>query len=93
VIAGGTGQARRFRIYLPVWPFWPVHQSKFTVRWVATLARINELNGHFKAHAKDHHSRRGLIMMVNRRKSLLSYLKSKDATRYRDLIAKLGLRK
>jgi small subunit ribosomal protein S15 len=56
-------------------------------------ARINELNGHFKAHAKDHHSRRGLIMMVNRRKSLLSYLKSKDATRYRDLIAKLGLRK
>ena len=44
----------------------------------------------FKAHMKDHHSRRGLIMMVNRRKSLLSYLKSKDATRYRDLIAKLG---
>jgi small subunit ribosomal protein S15 len=56
-------------------------------------ARINELNGHFKEHQKDHHSRRGLIMMVNRRKSLLSYLKSKDATRYRDLIAKLGLRK
>ena len=56
-------------------------------------ARINELNGHFKAHSKDHHSRRGLIMMVNRRKSLLSYLKGKDATRYRDLIAKLGLRK
>jgi small subunit ribosomal protein S15 len=56
-------------------------------------ARINDLNGHFKAHKKDHHSRRGLIMMVNRRKSLLSYLKSKDATRYRDLIAKLGLRK
>jgi len=56
-------------------------------------ARINDLNGHFKAHQKDHHSRRGLIMMVNRRKSLLSYLKGKDATRYRDLIAKLGLRK
>ncbi len=56
-------------------------------------ARINDLNGHFKAHSKDHHSRRGLIMMVNRRKSLLSYLKNKDATRYRDLIAKLGLRK
>jgi small subunit ribosomal protein S15 len=56
-------------------------------------ARINELNGHFKAHQKDHHSRRGLIMMVNRRKSLLSYLKSKDLNRYRDLIAKLGLRK
>lgn len=56
-------------------------------------ARINELNGHFKAHSKDHHSRRGLIMMVNRRKSLLAYLKGKDAIRYRDLIAKLGLRK
>jgi len=56
-------------------------------------ARINELNGHFKVHAKDHHSRRGLIMMVNRRKSLLSYLKRKDANRYRALIEKLGLRK
>jgi small subunit ribosomal protein S15 len=56
-------------------------------------ARINELNGHFKEHTKDHHSRRGLIKMVNRRKSLLAYLKGKDANRYRDLIAKLGLRK
>jgi len=56
-------------------------------------ARINDLNNHFKEHTKDHHSRRGLIMMVNRRKSLLSYLKSKDAARYRDLIVKLGLRK
>ena len=56
-------------------------------------ARINELNGHFKAHAKDHHSRRGLIMMVNRRKSLLAYLKRKDVDRYRSLIEKLGLRK
>ncbi len=61
---------------------------------VAVLtAGINELNGHFKAHAKDHHSRRGLIMMVNRRKSLLAYLKRKDADRYRALIEKLGLRK
>ncbi|WP_423678718.1 MULTISPECIES: 30S ribosomal protein S15 [unclassified Undibacterium] len=56
-------------------------------------ARINDLNGHFKAHGKDHHSRRGLIMMVNRRKSLLSYLKGKDLNRYRALIEKLGLRK
>jgi small subunit ribosomal protein S15 len=56
-------------------------------------ARINDLNGHFKAHNKDHHSRRGLIMMVNRRKSLLSYLKGKDLSRYRSLIEKLGLRK
>jgi len=56
-------------------------------------ARINDLNSHFKTHAKDHHSRRGLIMMVNRRKSLLSYLKGKNVDRYRELIAKLGLRK
>jgi small subunit ribosomal protein S15 len=56
-------------------------------------ARINDLNGHFKEHSKDHHSRRGLIKMVNRRKSLLSYLKGKDADRYRALIEKLGLRK
>lgn len=56
-------------------------------------ARINDLNDHFKAHVKDHHSRRGLIKMVNRRKSLLVYLKNKDAVRYRDLIVKLGLRK
>lgn len=56
-------------------------------------ARINDLNGHFKNHSKDHHSRRGLIMMVNRRKSLLAYLKNNDLNRYRDLIAKLGLRK
>ena len=56
-------------------------------------ARINDLNAHFKAHAKDHHSRRGLIMMVNRRRSLLAYLCNKDINRYRDLIAKLGLRK
>ncbi|RJX32025.1 MAG: 30S ribosomal protein S15 [Oxalobacter sp.] len=56
-------------------------------------ARINDLNTHFQAHSKDHHSRRGLIMMVNRRRSLLTYLRKKDVNRYRDLIAKLGLRK
>ncbi len=56
-------------------------------------ARINDLNTHFSSHAKDHHSRRGLIMMVNRRRSLLNYLRKKDVNRYRDLIAKLGLRK
>ncbi|SNT21158.1 small subunit ribosomal protein S15 [Noviherbaspirillum humi] len=56
-------------------------------------ARINELNSHFKTHLKDHHSRRGLIRMVNRRKSMLAYLKSRDANRYRALIEKLGLRK
>jgi small subunit ribosomal protein S15 len=56
-------------------------------------ARINELTSHFKTHAKDHHGRRGLLKMVNRRKSLLAYLKDKDAERYTALIAKLGLRK
>jgi len=56
-------------------------------------ARINDLNSHFKAHSKDHHSRRGLIKMVNSRKSLLAYLKNKDAERYVALIGKLGLRK
>ena len=56
-------------------------------------ARINELMPHFKTHHKDHHGRRGLLKMVNSRKSLLSYLKNKDLNRYRDLIAKLGLRK
>ena len=55
--------------------------------------RINQLTDHFKAHAKDNHSRRGLLMMVNKRRSLLDYLKREDAKRYSDLIAKLGLRK
>ena len=55
--------------------------------------RINELTPHFKAHLKDHHGRRGLLKMVNRRKSLLAYLRSKDADRYTALIHKLGLRK
>jgi small subunit ribosomal protein S15 len=56
-------------------------------------ARINELTPHFKEHAKDHHGRRGLLRMVNTRKSLLAYLKTKDADRYTALITKLGLRK
>ncbi len=56
-------------------------------------ARINELAPHFKAHMKDHHSRRGLLKMVNQRKRLLSYLKDRDAERYTALIQKLGLRK
>ncbi len=56
-------------------------------------ARINDLTPHFKTHAKDHHGRRGLLKMVNQRKSLLAYLKDKDADRYTALIQKLGLRK
>ena len=56
-------------------------------------SRINDLTGHFKAHMKDHHSRRGLLRMVNRRRKLLDYVKRKDADRYRALIERLGLRK
>ena len=56
-------------------------------------ANINKLQSHFKGHAKDHHSRRGLIRMVNQRRKLLDYLKSKDSTRYTDLIKRLGLRR
>ena len=55
--------------------------------------RIVNLTEHFKTHAKDNHSRRGLLMMVNKRRSLLDYLKKNDAERYTDLIGKLGLRK
>ena len=55
--------------------------------------RIVNLTEHFKTHAKDNHSRRGLLMLVNKRRSLLDYLKKKDVQRYSDLIAKLGLRK
>ncbi|WP_454885496.1 30S ribosomal protein S15 [Sphingomonas oryzagri] len=55
--------------------------------------RIRNLTEHFKTHAKDNHSRRGLLMLVNKRRSLLDYLKKKDVQRYADLIGKLGLRK
>ena len=56
-------------------------------------ARINDLQAHFKAHKADHHSRRGLIRMVNSRRTLLDYLKRKDANRYTALINELGLRR
>ena len=55
--------------------------------------RIRNLTEHFKDHHKDNHSRRGLLMMVNKRRSLLAYLKKKDIERYNSLIQKLGLRK
>ena len=54
---------------------------------------INKLQGHFADHKKDHHSRRGLLRMVSTRRKLLDYLKSKDVTRYQDLIKRLGLRR
>lgn len=56
-------------------------------------ANINKLQGHFKTNVKDHHSRRGLIRMVNQRRKLLDYLKGSDNTRYAALIARLGLRR
>lgn len=55
--------------------------------------RINELSGHFKDHVKDHHSRYGLIKLVNRRKKLLAYLQKTDKKKYQDIIARLDLRK
>ena len=56
-------------------------------------SRIVTLTEHFKTHAKDNHSRRGLLMLVNKRRSLLDYLKREDTARYSELITKLGLRK
>ena len=56
-------------------------------------ARIKELTEHLKLHTKDHSSRRGLIMMVNKRRKLLTYVQKKDDARYKELIGKLGLRK
>jgi len=61
---------------------------------VAILSeRINYLTEHFKTHAKDHHSRRGLLKLVGQRRRLLDYLKQKDSERYGDLIRRLGIRK
>ena len=56
-------------------------------------ARIQHLTGHFKQHKADHHSRRGLIKLVNQRRSLLDYVRNKDVQRYRDIVQRLGLRR
>jgi small subunit ribosomal protein S15 len=56
-------------------------------------ARINQLSDHFAGHEKDHHSRRGLLKMVNQRRKLLDYLKQRDQARYQELIGRLGLRR
>jgi len=65
-----------------------------TVVQVALLTeRINQLTEHLKVHREDHHSQRGLLMLVGQRKRLLAYLKREDVGRYRDLIERLGLRK
>lgn len=55
--------------------------------------RLNHLTNHFKSHGKDHHSRRGLIRIVNRRRKLLDYLKREDAQRYQEIIKELGIRR
>ena len=63
-----------------------------SVQIAILTARINDLRSHFDSHKKDHHSRRGLLKMVGRRRRLLEYLKNTDVERYRQLIADLGLR-
>lgn len=62
------------------------------VQIAVLTARIDDLRGHFDKHPKDHHSRRGLLQMVGRRRRLLDYLRDKDVEQYRELIAELGLR-
>ena len=71
----------------------PADTGSPEVQVALITARIEMLTEHFKAHKQDHHSRRGLLMMVNRRRSLLDYLHRKDAERYKALIGKLGLRR
>jgi small subunit ribosomal protein S15 len=63
------------------------------VQIAVLTARINQLTDHLRTHRKDHHSRRGLYMMIGRRRRLLNYLSKKDLERYRALLAKLGLRR
>ena len=69
----------------------PQDTGSTQVQVAILTARINELTEHLKVHKKDHHSRRGLLMMVGQRRGLLEYLKKTDITEYRALIEKLGL--
>ncbi|MEI6413761.1 MAG: 30S ribosomal protein S15 [Pseudomonadota bacterium] len=71
----------------------PTDTGSPEVQVALLTARINQLTGHFIAHKKDHHSRQGLVRMINTRRSLLDYLKDRDIERYRSLIARLGLRR
>ena len=73
-----------------------LHQSDTgspEVQIALLTARINHLTEHLKAHRKDHHSRRGLLMLVGRRRRLLDYVRRNDVERYRAIVAKLGLRR
>ncbi|MBZ0264180.1 30S ribosomal protein S15 [bacterium] len=67
--------------------------GKTEVQIALLTSRINMLTGHFRTHSKDHHSRRGLLKMVGKRRRLLDFLKSKDVQKYRDLIKELGIRR
>jgi small subunit ribosomal protein S15 len=71
----------------------PADTGSPEVQVALLTARIQDLTGHFSVHKKDHHSRRGLIRLVNSRRKLLDYLKRNDLDRYRALIARLGLRR
>ena len=71
----------------------PQDTGSTQVQVAILTTRIKELNEHLNTHPKDHHSRRGLLKMVGRRRALLAYLKKKDLEKYRKLIADLGLRK
>ncbi len=71
----------------------PAYTGSTEVQVAILTYRIKELTEHLKTHAKDHHSRRGLLKMVGKRRGLLDYLKSKDIEAYRQLIEKLGIRK
>ncbi|MEL6710223.1 MAG: 30S ribosomal protein S15 [Pseudomonadota bacterium] len=71
----------------------PTDTGSSEVQIALLTARIQDLTPHFQTHKKDHHSRQGLIRLVNQRRKLLDYLKRKDVVRYRHLIQKLGLRR
>ncbi len=71
----------------------PTDTGSAEVQVALLSARINDLSAHFTGHKKDHHSRRGLLRMVNKRRKLLDYLKDTDQGRYQELIRRLGLRR
>ena len=71
----------------------PADTGKTEVQIAVMTARINDLNEHLRVHRKDHHSRRGLLMLVGRRRRLLDYLRRDDLERYRALLRELGLRR
>ena len=71
----------------------PKDTGSTEVQIALLTARITDLTPHFQNHKKDHHSRQGLVRLVNQRRKLLDYLKSKDVERYRELIGRLGLRR